>query len=157
MKMLVTAATAVAATLLVTSPVLAHDYYNAKWFDYPDGPSRLIPGGCAKWIKVFGTDQCIQPNLPRVELERRDVKVIVRGPDSADQAVENALAGYAFACVATALAASTAGPQIVAAPGGFFAAFKGCIAALSVEGTAGAILRQFDISIDNSGTHWSPA
>lgn len=156
MKMSVAVATAVAGTLLVTSPVLAHDYYNAKWFDYPDGPSKVVDGGCARWVKIFGVDQCVQPNAPHVELERRDVKVIVRGPDTADQAIANALAGYAFGCVAAATAASTAGPQIVAAPAGFVAAFKGCIAALSVEGTAGAILRQFDISIDNSGTHWSP-
>jgi hypothetical protein len=147
----------------------AKDYYNRKWFDYPDPLTapRVTQTGCGKQactkipefrgIKVTFKMQCACINpLFRTDLLRHDVVVVVSGPDTADKAVENALVGYAAGCVVTAIAASTAGPQVVASPAGFFAAFKGCVAALSVSGVAGSILNQFDIRFDTSQSHWSP-
>jgi len=151
-----TATAIVTICLIVASPVAAEDYYNAKWFDYPDGATRTVDGGCGQWISVFGADQCIAPNAPTVEMERRDVVVKVSGPNSPDEAVRQALIGYAVGCVATAVAGSTAGPQVVAAPAGFFGIFQGCITALSVGGVAGGIIDQLQISVDDSSTHWSP-
>ncbi len=157
-----------AGLIKTTYPSHAENYYNQNWFDYPDiGTLPRITMGCAhqactnipethgfsiRWVLHCG---CTNPTQ-RTDLLRRDVRVVVSGPDTADQAVRNTLEGYAAACVGTAIAASTAGPQVVASPGGFFAAFKGCVTAISVSGVVGGILNQFDIHFDTSGTHWSP-
>jgi hypothetical protein len=102
-------------------------------------------------------EQCICTNpIVEVEVLRLDARVVVSGPDTADQAVRDALLGYAAGCVAGAIAASTAGPQVVASPAGFYASFKGCILAVSASGIAGGILNQFDIHLDTSDSHWSP-
>ena len=149
-------------------PAFASDYYNQKWFDYPDlGTAPRITVGCAHeactkipethGFRIEWHQHCVCTNpTQRTDLLRRDVRVIVSGPDTADQSVRNALVGYAGGCVAAAIAASTAGPQVVASPAGFFASFKACIAAISVSGIVGSILNQFDIRFDTSGSHWSP-
>jgi hypothetical protein len=151
---------------LFAVPARADDYYNQKWFDFPTGSTKAETGcahqACTDVPEIHGFSvemhqQCVCTNpTVRIDLERRDVRVVVSGPSTADQAVRNALVGYAAGCVAVALAASTAGPQVVASPAGFFATFKGCIAAISVSGVVGGILNQFDIHFDTSGTHWSP-
>jgi hypothetical protein len=156
------------AFIFVSLPSSAAEYYNQKWFDYPDlGTAPRVTTGCAHQactnmpefhgFRVEMHQHCVCTNpTARTDLLRRDVRVVVAGPDTADQAVRNALAGYAAGCVAAAVAASTAGPQVVASPAGFFASFKACIAAISVSGIAGSIMNQFDIRFNTSGTHWSP-
>lgn len=150
-------------------PAQAADYYNQKWFDFPDVGTlpKLTAAGCGKnactkvpefrGIQVTFRMQCkcINP-LFKTELLRRDVRIIVSGPDTANQAVQKALVGYATGCVVTAIAASTAGPQVVASPGGFFAAFEGCISGLSAAGVAGGLINQLHVRLDTSQTHWSP-
>src|SRR5262249_38551245 len=138
-----------ATLLLICLPVHAADYYNQKWFDYPDpGTLPRTTTTCAHeactdipefhGFHVSMVRHCICTNpIVHAELLRKDVKVVVSGPDSPDAAVRNALMGYAAGCVAAAIAASTAGPQIVASPAGFFASFKACILGLSVAGVAG--------------------
>jgi hypothetical protein len=163
-------ATLVLLLLAILSwPVQAKEYYNKKWFDVPDlgtAPKITQTGcgkqACTKLPEVHGIKvsfkmkcACINP-LMKTELLRKDVRVVVNGPDTADKAVEDAVVGYVAGCVVAATAASTAGPQIIASPAGFFAAFKACIATLSVSGVAGGILNQVDIHFDTSQTHWSP-
>jgi hypothetical protein len=154
--------------VLISLPVQAADYYNQKWFDYPDvGTVPRTTSTCAHeactdipefhGLHVDMIRHCVCTNpIIKVELLRRDVYVVVTGPDAPDQAVKNALAGYAAGCVATALAASTAGPQVVASPAGFYAAFQACITSISAAGIAGGILNQFNIHLNTSDTHWSP-
>jgi hypothetical protein len=154
--------------ILVNAPVDAAEYYNQKWFDYPDiGTAPRTTSACAHEActdipefhgpRVEMKRHCVCTNpIVHVELLRRDVRVVVSGPDTADQAVRNALLGYAAGCVATATVAATAGPQIVASPAGFYASFKACIAAISVSGVVGSILNQFDIHLNTSDSHWSP-
>jgi hypothetical protein len=153
---------------LFSIPAEAENYYNQKWFDVPDlGTAPRVTTGCAHEActdvpEVHGVEvkmgrQCVCTNpTVKTDLLRRDVRVVVSGPNTADAAVKNALAGYAAGCVATAIAASTAGPQVIASPAGFYASFKACIAAISVSGVAGSILNQFDIHLNTSDTHWSP-
>jgi hypothetical protein len=158
-----------AATLVCISlPLRAAEYYNQKWFDYPDiGTAPRVTIGCAHeactdipefhGFKVEMHSHCACTNpTQKTELLRKDVRVVVSGPDTSDQAVKNALEGYAAGCVATAIAASTAGPQVVASPAGFFAAFKACVAAISVSGVVGSLLNQLDIHLNTSDSHWSP-
>jgi hypothetical protein len=153
---------------LISLPVQAANYYDEKWFDYPDletaprTTSECANEACTdipefNGLEIEMTEQCICINpIITVELLRRDVRVVVSGPDTSDQAVMDAVKGYAAGCVATAIVASTAGPQVVASPAGFYASFKACIAAVSVSGIAGGILNQFDIHLDTSDSHWSP-
>jgi len=157
-----------AGLALLSFPALSDEYYNQKWFDYPDvGAAPRITTGCAhqactdipevSGFRVKMVQHCVCTNpTARTDLLRRDVRVVISGPNTADQALKSALEGYAAGCVVTAIAASTAGPQVVASPAGFFASFKACIAAISVSGIAGSILNQFDIRFDTSATHWSP-
>lgn len=161
---------AAATMTLISKPARAEDYYNQKWFDYPDPftAPKLTQVGCGKqactkipeWHGIGHVEMkehcaCINPEM-KAELLRHDVYVIVSGPQTADDAVKKALEGYAAGCAATAIAAATAGPQVVAAPAGFFGAFQACIAGLSVAGVAGGILNQFNIHFDTHNTHWSP-
>jgi hypothetical protein len=152
----------------ISLPLQAAEYYNQRWFDYPDiGTAPRVTVGCAKEactdipefhglrIEMHTHCACIAPTQ-KTELLRRDVRVVVSGPDTTDQAVRNALEGFAAGCVAAAIGASVAGPQVVASPAGFFAAFKGCIAAISATGVVGGILKEFDIHLNTSDTHWSP-
>jgi hypothetical protein len=157
----------ISAILLISLPAQAEEYYNQRWFDIPDlAPPRITTGcaheACTDIPEVHGFTirmkrQCVCTNpTVKTELLRRDVRVVVSGPNTADQAVRNALVGYAAGCVATASVASTAGPQIVVSPAGFYASFKACITALSVSGVVGGILNQFDIHLNTSDTHWAP-
>src|SRR5436190_17610344 len=115
--------------VLISLPAQALNYYNEKWFDYPDiTPPRTTTTcaheACTDIPEIHGFEvrmvrHCVCTNpIVKAELLRRDVRVVVSGPDTADEAVKKALVGYAAGCVATALAASTAGPQIVASPAG---------------------------------------
>jgi hypothetical protein len=166
-KMLRAAFIAFGLFLLPTS-VQADIYYQQKWFDYPEyGTPPRITNDCAKkactnvpvthgWhIRMENRCTCINP-IVKTDLLRRDVVVTVSGPSSPNEAVRRAAVGYAAGCVATAAASSTVGPQVVVSPGGFFAAFKACIAAVSVSGIVGGILNQFQISINADSTHWAP-
>lgn len=150
--------------------VEARDYYNKKWFDYPDPlTAPKIANGCAHWaitksvschwLKCHSTDAkiCTNPTHVQVALLRKDVYVIVSGPDTLDKAVVNAVEGDVTGCVLVALAAAgSPSPTTVGAPAVFFASFKGCILSLTVSGAAGAILKQVDIHVDASHSHWSP-
>jgi hypothetical protein len=153
---------------LLSTPLHAEEYYNQKWFDFPDlGTAPRVTTGCAHQactgvpevhgfhVRMVQHCVCTNPTV-RTDLLRRDVRVVVSGPNTADQAIRNALVGYAAGCVATATAASVAGPQIVASPAGFYASFKACLVAISASGAAGGILNQFDIHLNSSDTHWSP-
>src|SRR5579871_1553954 len=94
--------------LLLTVAVDAREYYNQKWFDIPTGGSRSTTGcahqACTDIPEVHGFriemhQQCVCTNpTVRIDLQRRDVRVVVSGPDTADQAIINALEGYAAAC-----------------------------------------------------------
>ena len=156
-------------SVFLASPASAEDYYNQKWFDYPDPftAPRVTQTGCGKQactdipefhglkIEMHQQCMCISPNIS-TELLRHDVRVVVAGPSANADTVKKAVEGYVAGCVVTAIAASTAGPQVVASPAGFFATFKGCVAALSLSGTVGAILNQVNIHIDTNETHWAP-
>jgi hypothetical protein len=154
--------------VLITLPAQAANYYDQKWFDYPD-PATLprTTSECAKQactdipefsgLNVTMVTHCVCVNpIVKVELLRRDVRVIVSGPDTSDDAVKKAVVGYATGCVVGAIGGSTAGPQIVASPGEFFALFKACITAISATGMAGSIINQFNIHLNTTQTHWSP-
>lgn len=158
------------ALFVFSQAAQADNYYYKKWFDIPDiGTTPRVTVGCAHKIctkipvshgmtRLPTMEQqclCTNPTV-KTDLLRRDVYVVVSGPHTADQAVRNALEGYAAGCVAGAIASSTAGPQVIASPAGFFAAFKACIIAISVSGIAGSIMNQFDIHFNTSQTHWSP-
>jgi hypothetical protein len=153
---------------LISLPVQAANYYDEKWFDYPDPWTEpYLNEECANeactdipefnGLEIEWTEECICTNpIFTWEVLRRDVRVVVSGPDTPDQAVIDAVKGYAAACVTAAIAASLASPQVVAAPAAFYASFKACILALNVAGIAGAIVNQFDIHLDTSNSHWSP-
>jgi hypothetical protein len=162
-------ALALTLTAFSSSAGAATDYYNQKWFDYPDPFTvpKVEQTGCGKQactkipefhgIKVTFKEQCACINpLMKTELLRHDVNVTVTGPESADDAVKKAVEGYVAGCVATAIAASTAGPQVIASPAGFFGAFQACISAISAAGVAGGILNQVNIHLDTNSTHWAP-
>ena len=157
-----------AALLLFSMPASAANYYNEKWFDIPDiGTLPRVTTTCAHeactdipevhgWrIEMKRHCVCTNP-IVKSEILRRDVRVVVSGPDTLDQAAKNAIIGYVTGCVAAAIAASTAGPQIIVSPAGFYASFKGCLAAVSVSGITGGILNQLDIHLNTDDTHWAP-
>jgi hypothetical protein len=155
--------------LQLSRPAAAAEYINKKLFDFPDPTTApRMANGCAKWasfttVKCRGLKcgrstarVCVNPTHIQVALLRRDVSAVVTGPDNIDAATRNAAEGYILGCVASAIAVSGAGPQIVAAPGTFVAAFKACLLGISTEGAVGAILRQVNIHLDSSQTHWAP-
>jgi len=171
MRSLLFTATAV-LTLLACGKADAADYYRQKWFDYPDpftAPQVKTQTGCAHWIKPWtGAKICTNPThfQVTVALLRRDVVFVVSGPDTPDQAVQRAVAGYAAGCAATAIAAAeaaaaaTPSPEPTARIGAtgavLYSSFTGCISAISVAGVVGSIVGQLHINIDTSGSHWSP-
>lgn len=149
----------------------AAEYYNKKWFDYPDlftAPRVTTSTGCAHWVEGLGAKICTNPThfTVRTELLRRDVVFVVSGPDSPSEAVRRAVAGYATGCsviavhAATTAAAATPSPEpgarIAAAAASLYGSFAACISAISVGGVAGSILGQLNIRIDTSSSHWSP-
>jgi hypothetical protein len=146
---------------LVCGTAHAETYYDEKWFDFPDlstAPQVTCPDDDDDdddGVELCLGDNCLCSN-PETQVLRRDVRVVVTGPDAPDDALRNALLGYAAGCVAGAIAASTAGPQVIASPAGFYASFKACIFSISASGIAGGILNQFDIHLDTSDTHWAP-
>lgn len=145
----------------------AEKYYDQKWFDIPDAAAPRTTTTCAReacadvpvvdrWtVRIERRCACVNP-IVSVELLRRDVRVVVSGPDTAEAAVKNAVVGYVGGCIATATAAATAGPQVVVSPAGFYASFKACIAALSLSGAIGSVLNQLDIQLNTLDTHWAP-
>jgi len=148
----------------------AGEYYNKKWFDYPDPlTAPKFENGCANWIKTSSVSChwlkchhieakiCTNPTHIKVALLRKDVYVVVSGPDTSEDAVRRTIEGVAAGCAATALAAAgTPSPASVGAPAVFFAAFKACVLGVSASGVAGGIIRQLGIRIDSSRSHWSP-
>lgn len=149
-------------------PAISAEYINKKLFDFPDPAPPKMENSCAKWatfttVKCHGlkcgrdtAKVCVNPTHITVALLRRDVRAVVTGPDKIDQGVRNAVEGYVLGCIAAALVASGAGPQVAAAPGTFLAAFKTCVLAISAEGAVGAVLKQINMRIDATQTHWSP-
>src|SRR5262249_11910361 len=97
---------------------------------------------------------CVNPTHVQVALLRRDIRAVVTGPDSADEAVRKTVEGYILGCLAAALA--TAGASTPFAAATFFGAFKTCILAITAEGAVGAVLKQLDLKVDTSQTHWAP-
>ena len=166
-------------SLLCTASIAnGADYYNRKWFDYPD-PVTLprVQNGCAHWasgssmqckfLKCHHTTWkvCTNPTHIVVSLLRKDVVFVVSGPSSPSEAVEKAVAGYAATCAATAIAAAqiagaasstTMVGEVPAAAAALPTAFETCVSAVSVAGAAGGIVHLLDIHIDTSGNHWSP-
>ncbi len=161
--------TSIILLTVVSFSARADDYYNQKWFDYPDPLTvpRVTQTGCGKQactdipefhgfhVEMVSHCVCINP-LMKTELLRRDVRVMVTGPKANDDTVKKAIEGYVAGCVTTAIAASTAGPQVVASPAGFYGAFHACLTTISAAGIAGGILNQINIHIDNNDTHWAP-
>src|SRR5277367_2401311 len=89
---------AAAIVIALTSAVDAREYYNKKWFDYPDpGTAPQIANGCAHWLKTDSfkckggfkcghavAKVCTNPTHVKVALLRKGVYVVVSGPDAVD-------------------------------------------------------------------------
>lgn len=168
-----------AAVMISTMPTMASaaDYYNHKWFDFPDGATvPKVESRCAHWasgsafkcsgFKCHHTTWkvCTNPTHVIVALLRRDVVFVVSGPASPTEAVKKAVVGYAAGCAAVAItAAEAAGAgtsetlvgELPAAAAALPTAFQACIVGVSVPGIAAGIVHQLNISIDTSGSHWS--
>jgi hypothetical protein len=95
-----------AATLVrISFPLQAAEYYNQRWFDYPDiGTAPRVTIGCAHeactdipefhGFKVEMHSHCVCTNpTQKTELLRKDVRVVVSGPDTSDQAVKECARG----------------------------------------------------------------
>src|SRR5262245_34907688 len=126
----------IALALLFVQPASAAEYYHKKWFDFPDlTTAPRFSNSCAKWVKTNSfkcsgfkcrrttAKICVNPLRVKVALLRRDVHVVVSGPDTAQAAVRRAVEGFAAGCAVAAMTAGAPGPQTVAAPGTFIAAF----------------------------------
>jgi hypothetical protein len=107
---------------------------------------------------------CILPQLPKTELLRKEVWFTVSGPDTADQAVVNAVEGIAAGCAATAIAACSAaiagtsytGPGAIGAcSGALLSTFKVCILGIKAEAVVGAIVKELNINITTTD-NWAP-
>ena len=170
--------------LVTALPSLARaaDYYDHKWFDFPD-PDPLtaqwkvgcakefhhnIPDGFHHWrVHYKYVKYCPLPTHIKVAVLRHDVVFVVSGPSSPSEAVTNAVSEYALACVGVATSAAytaaggagsaTVGVGVVpAAMAAGETAFALCAASVSATGIVGAIVKQLQFGIDTSGTHMSP-
>jgi len=162
---------------LLASGAHAGVYYQQKWFDYPDpATAPRFANGCAHYatfpsFKCSGAHcghttakVCTNPTHVQVALLRKDVVFVVHGPDTADQAVKNAVEGLAAGCATSAIthavAVGAGDPEptskIPAAVTVLVADFHACIISISAAGAVGAIVKELEIGIDTSQSHWSP-
>lgn len=161
----------------VSSSANAGEYWRQKWFDFPDpGTVPRTITECVDWAvyhqpcptttdwgRMCETRNC-KGHATRVEMLRIGVVFVAAGPDSPDEAVRRAVAGYVAGCGAVAIgaantaagAASAGGPGASAAAGATAAvgAFKTCLLSISVAGIAGGILNQISLRVENP-THWA--
>jgi hypothetical protein len=164
---------------LTSAPADAANYYSQKLFDFPDGKTSTQGGGCihhrdvpsvtcsgTSWRHPVPTchhvtgSVCDQWAAPHLVLERRDVILVVSGPNNVAEGIQRAVEGYVAGCVAVGMTAAASSLGAVAtapaAPGAFWGGFQGCMSAISVSGTVGAVLHQLSMKLDTSQTHWAP-